>query len=114
MSKNYLERAKDIDLNNRTMFLAAPETMKGYMSLMKAATAPGVLDSKTKELMALSIAVALRCEGCLIFHARAVHQEGASREEVAEAISVAIEMGGGPAAVYGGEALTAFDQFLNS
>jgi len=111
MSKNYIERAKEIDLNNRAMFQAAPKTMQGYMGLMKAATTAGALDSKTKELMALSIAVALHCQDCLIFHARAAHAEGAGREEVAEAISVAIEMGGGPAAVYGGEALAAFDQF---
>ena len=111
MSKDYQERAREIDLNNRTMFQAAPEPMKGYMALMKAATADGVLDGKTKELMALGIAVAQRCEGCLVFHARAAHQKGASREEVAETIAVAIEMGGGPAAVYGGEAMAAFDQF---
>ena len=71
----------------------------------------GGAPATTKELMALGIAVAQRCEGCLVFHARAAQQKGASREEVAETIAVAIEMGGGPAAVYGGEAMAAFDQF---
>jgi len=112
MSKDYQERAREIDLNNRTMFQAAPEAMKGYVALMKSATSDGAIDGKTKELMALAIAVAIRCEGCIIFHARAAQQKGASREEVAEALTVAIEMGGGPAAVYGGEAMAAFDEFV--
>ncbi len=111
MSENYVERAKQIDLNNRAMFKAAPDAMQGYVGMIKAVNSDGALDTKTKELMALSIAVALHCEDCLIFHARAAHREAASREEVAEAISVAIQMGGGPAAVYGGKALAAFDQF---
>ena len=91
--------------------MAATEPMKAYASLMAAATADGALAGKTKELMALSIAVATHCELCITYHARAAFKKGASRDEVAEAIAVAVEMGGGPAAVYGAEALSAFDQF---
>lgn len=114
MSKDFVEHAKQIDLGNRAMFQAAPETMTGFKKIMDSASQDGALDAKTKELMALSIAVAIRCEGCITFHARAVQKKGASREEVAEALAVAVEMGGGPAAVYGGEALAAFDQFAES
>jgi AhpD family alkylhydroperoxidase len=59
--------------------------------------------------MALAIAIAAPCEGCIVYHARAAKKKGASREQVAETIAVAIEMGGGPATVYGGEALAAYD-----
>ena len=55
--------------------------------------------------------MAIQCQGCITYHARAALKKGASREEVVEAIAVAVEMGGGPAVVYGAEALTAFDQF---
>ncbi len=108
---DHLERAKKIDLQARTLYQAATGPMKAYAGLMAAATADGELDGKVKELMALSIAVAIHCEGCVTYHARAAVKKGAARGEVAEAIAVAVEMGGGPAAVYGAEALAAFDQF---
>jgi AhpD family alkylhydroperoxidase len=111
MSKDYAERAREIDLNNRAIFQAAPEAMGGFRKVVEAVSKDGALTAKTKELMALAISVAMRCEGCIVYHARAAHQKGATRDEVAETIAVAVEMGGGPAAVYGGEALAAFDQF---
>ncbi|MCB1385932.1 MAG: carboxymuconolactone decarboxylase family protein [Nitratireductor sp.] len=76
---------------------------------MKAASAGGALDGRTKELMAFSISIAIRCEDCIIFHLRAALSHGAGREEIVEAISVAIEMGGGPSVVYGGRALEALE-----
>ena len=78
------------------LFKAAPGQMRAFRGLMDAATADGALTSRTKELMALSIAIATRCEGCVVYHARAAHKLGASREEVAETIGVALEMGGRP------------------
>ena len=114
MAKDYIERGKEIDLNNRTLYQAAPDVLGGFRTILAKATADGALDPKTKELMALAIAVALRCEGCITFHTRAVLQKGASREEVVETLEVAVEMGGGPAVVYGGEALAAYDQFASA
>ena len=78
--------------------------------LAQAATRPGALDPKTKELIALAIAIAGRCDGCVGFHTEAAIRHGASRAEVLEAIGVAIYMGGGPSYVYGAAALEAFDQ----
>ncbi|MCC0056682.1 MAG: carboxymuconolactone decarboxylase family protein [Rhodobiaceae bacterium] len=72
--------------------------------------APGALDGKTKELIALAIGIAARCDGCLAFHAKAAIEAGASRAEILETIGVAIYMGGGPSMIYGAEALEAFDQ----
>jgi AhpD family alkylhydroperoxidase len=111
MGNDYAARATAIALASRELFRAAPGPMGAYRDLMTKVSVDGALDAKTKELMALAISVAIRCEGCITYHARASTKKGASREEVVEAITVAVEMGGGPAAVYGAEALAAFDQF---
>ncbi len=111
MSGDYEALAGEVDARTAALFRAAPKPMRAFRGLMEATSEPGALDSATKELMALAIAVATRCQGCIVHHARAAHRLGAKRGEVAEAIAVAVEMGGGPAAVYGGEALAAFDEF---
>ena len=73
--------------------------------------APGVLTASSKELIALGIAVATNCEGCITIHVHDALKAGASAEEVSEAIGVAIVMGGGSAAVSGTEAIEALQQF---
>jgi len=88
-----------------------PQTARGFADLAKAAIAPGALDSKTKELIALAIGITARCDGCLAYHARAAARLGATREEVVETIGVSVYMGGGPSMIYGAEALAAFDSF---
>ncbi len=87
-----------------------PEVAASFSELAKAAIKPGVINSKTKELMALAIGIAARCDGCIGFHTEAAIRYGATREEVVETIGVAIYMGGGPSYVYGGQVLEAFDQ----
>jgi AhpD family alkylhydroperoxidase len=88
-----------------------PEAMKGFSALAKASTAPGTLDPKTKELVALALGIAARCDGCLAFHAKAVVELGGSRDEVMEIVAMAVYMGGGPSLMYGAMALEAYDQF---
>ncbi|MEX2453418.1 MAG: carboxymuconolactone decarboxylase family protein [Rhodospirillaceae bacterium] len=102
--------AKEIDGRAAKLFKAAPETMRAFRGLMESVGGDGALDSKTKELMALAVAIAVHCEGCINYHVREAIRKGATRAEIAETASVAIEMGGGPAAVYGAQALEAFDQ----
>lgn len=87
-----------------------PDTMKAFASLASAATATNALDTKTKELMALAIGIAVHCDGCVAYHTKMAVQQGATREEVLETIGLAIYMGGGPAVVYGGDALRAYEQ----
>jgi len=87
----------------------APEVAKGFAELARAATSSGALDSKTKELIALAIGIAARCDGCLAYHAKAAIRLGATRQEVLDTIGVAIYMGGGPSMIYGAETLAAFD-----
>lgn len=88
---------------------AMADAAAGFGALAKAATRGGALDAKTKELIALAIGVATRCDGCIAYHARALVRLGASREEVAEMISMTVYMGGGPSMMYGAKALDAFD-----
>jgi AhpD family alkylhydroperoxidase len=90
---------------------AAPEVMGGFSDLHAAATSPGALPTKVKELIALAIGIAVHCDGCIAYHVHDALQAGASRDEVVETIGVAVMMGGGPSVVYGGQALEALDQF---
>jgi AhpD family alkylhydroperoxidase len=85
--------------------------MQAFSELAKSATAEGALDKKTKELIALSIGVTQRCDGCIGFHAKALKDLGATRDEIAEAMAMCVYMGGGPALMYAADALRAFDQY---
>jgi AhpD family alkylhydroperoxidase len=98
----------------RALRQAIPEVYKGYAALSSAAMAPGALDAKTKELIALSISVTLRCDGCIASHARGASKAGASRDEVAEALGVAVMLNGGPGTVYGPRAYDAFCEFADA
>ncbi|MDT2007606.1 carboxymuconolactone decarboxylase family protein [Rhodococcus opacus] len=95
----------------RALRQAIPQVYAGYGQLHEAALAPGALDAKTKELIALAIAVSKQCDGCIAAHARGAAQQGSTPQEAAEAIGVAILMNGGPATVYGPRAFAAFTEF---
>lgn len=109
--KNFPEHFKELSTWMDKLGLAIPETMKGFGALHQASLKSGALDSKTKELIALGIAITVRCDGCISFHVHDAMQAGASKEEIAETVSVAILMGGGPSVVYGIEAMQALSQY---
>ena len=88
-----------------------PSVFEGYRAQHRAAFGDGTLDAKTKELIALAIAVAKQCDGCIASHARAAARRGATADEVAEALGVAIMMDGGPGMVYAPRAFEAFLEF---
>lgn len=88
----------------------SPEVMRGFNTLHRAAIAAGVLDTKTKELIALAIAVASHCEGCIGFHVKAALGAGATRQDILELLGVTILMGGGPALIYATHVLAALEQ----
>ena len=96
---------------HRELRHAISEVYKGFGEFHHAAFAAGAMDAKTKELIAFAIAVAERCDGCIAYHARNSVRAGASRQEVAEMLAVAVQMGGGPAMVHAADALKAFDEF---
>jgi len=114
MSKDFVQIADDVISGVRLLREGAPDLMKAFGALATAATTSKAIDAKTKELMALAIGIAVHCDGCVAFHTKMAHQHGATREEVAETVALAIYMGGGPAAVYGGDALRAYDQFTST
>lgn len=89
----------------------APGVMAGFSRMHDASQAEGALSAKAKELMALAIGITVHCEGCITYHVHDALAAGASPEEIAETVGVAVMMGGGPATVYGAEALEALDQF---
>ena len=88
-----------------------PDVYRGFAALHDAALVDGALDTKTKELIALAIAVSEECDGCIAAHAHAAAHHGASLQEAAEAIGVTILMNGGPATIYGPRAFAAFSEF---
>lgn len=88
-----------------------PGVISSYASLHKEAMAEGQISSKTKELIALAIAITRECDGCIVSHARGAVRRGATEQEVAETVGVAILMNGGPGTVWGPRALSAFREY---
>jgi len=91
-----------------------PEVYEGFKALRDASFAEGVLDRKTKELIALAIATSQHCDGCMASHARGAARSGATDAEVAEALGVTIQLMGGPGTVYAPRAFAAFREFAAS
>ncbi|MGB7180756.1 MAG: carboxymuconolactone decarboxylase family protein [Burkholderiaceae bacterium] len=108
---SYPEQLSHIQSKMSDLGKTAPATMQGFGALHKAATAAGTLDGKTKELIALAIAVSARCDGCIAFHTHDALKAGANRQEITEALEVAVLMGGGPALMYATHVLDAIAQF---
>lgn len=87
-----------------------PETTKAFGALGKTVKEGGVLDFKTKEFVALGIAVAYRCEACIVLHIDALVRAGATREEIGDVLAMTIQMGGGPSMMYAAKALECYDE----
>ena len=109
--KNFPEHYKELSTWMQKLGLVIPEVMQGFGALHEASLKPGALDTKTKELISLGIAITVRCDGCITFHVHDSLKAGATKEEIAETVSVAILMGGGPSVVYGIEAMQALSQY---
>ena len=109
--KDFHELAREVSSSAAALRKGLPDAMAGFAALGKGVYAESALSTRFKELIALALCVASRCDGCVAYHAKRVHDLGATRQEVLETIGVAIQMGGGPSMVYGGEALRAFDAF---
>jgi AhpD family alkylhydroperoxidase len=109
--KDYAGITRDISTNLKPLRAGIGPTMQGFSAMAQAATKPGALDRKTKELIALTIGVTSRCDGCIGFHAEALAKLGATSAEIQEALGMAIYMGGGPALMYAADAMAAFSHF---
>ena len=101
----------ETEANIGTLTKEIPNTAKGFGMMGQAAKTNGVLSEKTKEFMALGIAIATRCDSCIGFHVRALIRLETTREELCEALAMATYMGGGPSYAYIAKALKAYDVF---
>ncbi|AWB33304.1 carboxymuconolactone decarboxylase family protein [Orrella marina] len=110
---DYKALASDISARLKQFRTDIPHTMKGFAQMAGATHHDGALTARNKELMAMAIAIAMRCQGCLAFHAQACRKMGVTQEEFNEMLQVAIYMGGGPSVMTAAEAQMAFEQFAD-
>ncbi len=87
-------------------------TYSAFLEMEKAAYSDGALPRKAKELIAVGISVVINCESCMQWHIEQAAAQGATREEILEAVEVGMEMGGGPATVSARFALEVMDQLF--
>lgn len=111
MRKNYPEYHKYLQELVAKLSCQLPGPMAGFATLHATALASGALTTKVKELIALGIAIAVHCDGCISYHIHDALKAGASKDEILETIGVAVLMGGGPSMVYGAEAFEALNQY---
>jgi AhpD family alkylhydroperoxidase len=104
----------DLQPQHRELRRAIPDVYKGFGEMSKAALAPGAVDGGLKELIALAIGVVQGCDGCIASHARSAVKAGATKDQAAEVLGVAILMNGGPATIYAARAYTAFTEFADA
>jgi len=86
----------------------SPDTIRGYRGLADAGSKSGVLDGKTRELIALAVSVTRQCDGCITIHTDAAIKQGATREEIVAALSVAITVNAGASLVYSARVMDAY------
>lgn len=110
--KNFPKHYEELNAWMEKLGVAIPDVMQSFGALHEAGLSDGALDGKTKELIALGIAITVRCDGCISFHVHDAMQAGATKDEIAETVAVAIVMGGGPSVVYGIEAVQALTQYI--
>ncbi|MCM2291891.1 carboxymuconolactone decarboxylase family protein [Allorhizobium sp. BGMRC 0089] len=111
MSKSYPDITRRITGHMRSLRKDIPDVMQGFGALAQGATKDNALDKKTKEMIALGIAIATRCDGCIGFHTEALVKLKTTRAEFTEALGLAIYMGGGPSVMYAADAMGAWEQF---
>ncbi|AEC20954.1 alkylhydroperoxidase AhpD core [Pusillimonas sp. T7-7] len=111
MMNNWIEQLSNLRKGGKALADHNPAVVKAYRGLNEALGEGSALDSKTRELIALAVAVTTRCDGCISSHSAAARQAGATEQEVAEALGTAIALNAGAAYVYSARAMEAFGQF---
>ena len=114
MTKSYTDITAEINRGIVKLRQGAPDAMAGFNAMARGALKAGLLSEVHKELIAIAIGVAGHCDGCIGFHAKSLVRLGAKRDELMEALAVAVYMGGGPSLMYAAEAVHAFDEFAAS
>jgi len=111
MPKHYKELTTEVSATLAQLRADLPDTTRGFSALAQAATRDGALDKKTKELIAMALSVAARCDPCLGFHAESLVKLGCTRAEFEEMLGMCVYMGGGPALMYAAHALDAYVEY---
>lgn len=109
---SWTDKLNDTRNQLRALNKTIPETTRAFGALGKSVKEGGVLEFKTKEFVALGIAVAMRCDACIVLHVEALIRAGASREEVGDVLAMTIQMGGGPSMMYAAKALECYDEMV--
>lgn len=111
MHKQWPQMADEMNPLVAALRTSQPDVMKGFGQMAQAALKTNALDTKTKELIALAISVAVRCDACITYHAKAAVKSGATDDEISECMGMAIYMGAGPSVMYAAQALEAVGQW---
>ncbi|MDO5693022.1 MAG: carboxymuconolactone decarboxylase family protein [Pseudomonadota bacterium] len=111
MVENYKDLIASVSANTAKLRKGIPDVMHGFNAMAGAAGKDGVLDAKTKELIAMALSVAARCDPCVGYHAKALVKLGATRAEVDEMLGMCVYMGGGPSLMYAAAAIAAYEEF---
>jgi AhpD family alkylhydroperoxidase len=111
MMVNWSEYREQLAVGVKELGQLSPDTIKGYAELSAAGQKTNLLGAKIRELIALAVAVTTRCDGCITFHTAAAIKHGATKEEIAEALSVAIALNAGAAIVYSARVIDAFKDY---
>ena len=110
-TSDYKDLTRAVSVQMRAMRASQPDLMTAFGQLAAAGTKDGALDRKTRELVALGIAIACRCDDCIGFHVQTLVKLGTTRAELEDVLGTAIYMGGGPSMMYATHALRAFEEF---
>jgi len=109
---NWADKLENTRTQLRGLNKIIPDTTRAFGALGKSVKEGGTLDFKTKEFIALGIAIATGCEACIALHVETLIRAGASREEVSDVLAMTIQMGGGPSMMYAAKALECYDELV--
>ena len=114
MMLDWNEYRKQLEVGVKEVGQISPDTIRGYMALTAAGRKTDLLGAKIRELIALAVAVTARCDGCITVHTESAIKNGATKEEIAEALGVAIAVNAGAALVYSARVMDAFNEYPRS
>ena len=112
MSKSFTDITTDVSHALSTLRKEIPGTLQGFSAMASSAMAAGAIPTLEKELIALAIGVASRCDACIGFHIKALIRLGVTRAQLMETLGICTYMGGGPSLMYAAEAVRAYEEFL--
>jgi AhpD family alkylhydroperoxidase len=113
MMLDWNEYQKEIGAKLAEFMKVTPDSVRGYQTLSNANSKTTHLGEKTRQLISLAVAVTTRCDGCITVHSDLALKAGATKEEIAEALGVAMAMNAGAALIYSLRVMDAVDAKAN-